>query len=269
MPIQSAPFPPIPRDTARAAQAAFGKGNIYVMIGDQIEPLLAEADLTDLAAAMDKPTATLGMLALVTAFQSAENLPDRRAAEAVRTRTDWKYALHLPLEGPGFDPLMLCEFRQHALRDPAAQQAFGQVLDHLAEIGLLRRLGHPRAGAAEVLIAVCTMSRLERLAEAMHITLEALATRQPEWLRTVTLPHWYERYSRVLAASLLPHYQKGQEDLARAIGMDARYLLDKIGDRPAALALLPEVQGLRQEWQQQFEPSAQEIRWRSPLYDAC
>src|SRR5512135_3185756 len=140
MPIQSEPFPPLPRDTAYAAEAAFGKGNIYLMIGDQAEHLLADVDLTDLAAALDKPVATLVMLALVTAFQSAENLPDRRAAEAIRTRTDWKYALHLPLEGPGFDPLMLCEFRLHALHNPAAQQAFGQILDYLAEIGLSRRL---------------------------------------------------------------------------------------------------------------------------------
>ena len=269
MPIQSAPFSPLPRDTAYAAEAAFGKGNIYLMVGDQIEHRLAEVDLTDLAAAMDKPVATLVMLALVTAFQSAENLPDRRAAEAVRTRTDWKYALHLPLEGPGFDPLMLCEFRQHALHDLAAQQAFQQVLDPLAEIGLLRSIGHQRAEAAEVLQAVCTMSRLERLAEAMRITLEVLAARQPEWLLTVTLPHWYERYNRVLATPFLPHCKKGQEDLARAIGMDARYLLDKIGDRPTALAMLPEVQGLSQEWHQQFDPSAHEIRWQSPLCAAC
>jgi transposase len=269
MPIQSAPFPPLPRDTARAAEAAFGKGHIYLTIGDQMEPLLAEVDLTGLTAATDKPAATLALLALVTAFQAAENLPDHRAAEAVRTRTDWKYALHLPLDGPGFDPLMLCEFRQHALRDPAAQHAFQQVLDHLAEIGLLRRLDHQRAEAAEVLIAVCTMSRLERLAEAMRITLEALAVRQPEWLRMITLPHWYERYNRVLATPLLPHCKKGQEDLARAIGMDARYLLDKIGGSPTALARLPEVQSLWREWQQQFNQSAHEARWRSPLCTVC
>lgn len=269
MPIQSAPFPPLPRDTARAAEAAFGKGNIYLTIGDQMEHLLAEVDLTGLSAATKKPAATLALLALVTAFQAAENLPDHRAAEAVRTRTDWKYALHLPLEGPGFDPLTLCEFRQHLLNDPAAQSAFQQILNHLAEIGLLRSLGNQRAEATEALTAVCTVSRLERLAEAMRMTLEALAVRQPEWLRTTTLPHWYERYNRVLATPLLPHCRKAQEDLARAIGMDARYLLDKIGGGHTALALLPEVQSLWREWHQQFNQSAHEARWRSPLCTVC
>jgi transposase len=252
MPIQSTPFPPLPRDTARAAEAAFGKGNIYLVIGDQVERLLAGGDLADLATQAEKSASTRTILALVTAFQYAENLPDRRAAEAVRTRTDWKYALHLPLDGPGFDRSELCEFRKQLLLDPVAQQGFQHMLDRLAELGLWRNKNHQRVEVVEVLTAVCLVSRLERLAEAMRITLEALATRQPEWLRTVTLPHWYERYNQVFSMSLLPHSKKEQEDLAQAIGMDARYLHEKIEGSQTALALLPEVQSLRRELQQQF-----------------
>jgi transposase len=40
-----------------------------------------------------------------------EGLSDRQAAEAVRTRIDWKYALRLELEELGFDFSALCEFR--------------------------------------------------------------------------------------------------------------------------------------------------------------
>jgi transposase len=50
-------------------------------------------------------------LALVTIFQKAENLTDRQAAEAVRTRIDWKYALGLAGGDPGFDHSVLPEFR--------------------------------------------------------------------------------------------------------------------------------------------------------------
>lgn len=32
-----------------------------------------------------------------------ENLTDRQAADAVRSRLDWKYALSLELTDPGFD----------------------------------------------------------------------------------------------------------------------------------------------------------------------
>jgi transposase len=36
-------------------------------------------------------------------FQFIEGLSDRQAAEAVRSRIDWKYALDLDLADPGFD----------------------------------------------------------------------------------------------------------------------------------------------------------------------
>jgi transposase len=42
---------------------------------------------------------------LVTTLQFAANLSDRQAAEAVRGRIDWKYALGLELADPGFDYL--------------------------------------------------------------------------------------------------------------------------------------------------------------------
>jgi len=267
--IQSAPFPPLPRDTAHAAEAAFGKGNIYLAIGDQVERLLAGVDLADLATPEEKSAATRAVFALVTAFQYAENLPDRRAAEAMRIRTDWKYALHLPLDGPGFEGSALCEFRRQLLHDPVAQQVLQQILDRLFELGLWRNKNRQRVEVVEVLTAVCLASRLERLAEAMRLTLEALAARQPEWLRKVTLPHWYERYNQVFSTPFLPHSKKEQEDLVQATGMDARYLLEKIEKSQTAFALLPEVQSLRHELQQQFDQSAGAARSRSQSYDAC
>ncbi len=39
-----------------------------------------------------------------------ENLSDREAADAVRGRIDWKYALGLALTDPGFDHTVLSEF---------------------------------------------------------------------------------------------------------------------------------------------------------------
>ena len=54
-------------------------------------------------------------LALVTLMQFAEDLTDRQAADAVRGRIDWKYALCLELDDPGFDDSVLCEFRTRLL----------------------------------------------------------------------------------------------------------------------------------------------------------
>jgi transposase len=67
-------------------------------------------------------------LALVTLLQFAEGLSDRQAADVVRSRIDWNYALRLELTDPGFDASVLCEFRARLLRlddDPAR----GVVLD--------------------------------------------------------------------------------------------------------------------------------------------
>ncbi len=54
-------------------------------------------------------------MALVTIFQFAEGLSDAQAADAVRSRIDWKYALSLELTDAGFDSSVLCEFRQRLL----------------------------------------------------------------------------------------------------------------------------------------------------------
>ncbi|MEV8057722.1 transposase [Streptomyces antimycoticus] len=47
------------------------------------------------------PSVSPGMLALVSVPQYAERLTDRQAADAVRGRIDWKYALGLQLADPG------------------------------------------------------------------------------------------------------------------------------------------------------------------------
>jgi transposase len=45
-----------------------------------------------------------------------EALSDRQAADAVRARIDWKYALGLELTDSGFDHTVLSEFRTRLVR---------------------------------------------------------------------------------------------------------------------------------------------------------
>ncbi len=58
-----------------------------------------------------QPTVRPWRLALVCVLQFIEDLPDRQAAEGVRSRIDWKYLLGLELTDSGFDFSVLCEFR--------------------------------------------------------------------------------------------------------------------------------------------------------------
>jgi transposase len=69
-------------------------------------------------------------LALVTIFQFLENLTDRQAADAVRGRVDWKYALSLELEDPGFDFSVLSEFRDRLIEGGSEQLLLDKLLEH-------------------------------------------------------------------------------------------------------------------------------------------
>ena len=51
-----------------------------------------------------------------------EGLTDRQAADAVRDRLPWKYALSLELTDPGFDHTVLSEFRSRLVEGNAEQR---------------------------------------------------------------------------------------------------------------------------------------------------
>ncbi len=75
-------------------------------------------------------------LALITILQFAERLPDRQAADAVRARLDWKYALGLEREDQGFDFSVLSEFRSRLLAGNAEYLLFDTMLEHFKQRGL-------------------------------------------------------------------------------------------------------------------------------------
>lgn len=93
-------------------------------------------------------------LTLVLLRQFAEGLSDRQAADAVRTRIDWKYLLGLELTDPGFDFSVLSEFRQRLLEHRWAEHLLDQLLGHLRDQGLLKAHGQQRTDSTIILGAV-------------------------------------------------------------------------------------------------------------------
>jgi transposase len=77
----------------------------------QLGSLFTDADFLALYPRRGQPAFSRWRLALVTIMQFVENLSDRQAAEAARARIDWKYALSLELDDPGFDFSLMSEFR--------------------------------------------------------------------------------------------------------------------------------------------------------------
>ncbi len=114
--LQPQPIGPVPRATARVAQAAFPKGNVYMQMPDVLGVVYTDASFVPLFARRSRPAETPWRLALVTIMQFAEGLSDRQAAEAVRARIDWKYALGLELTDPGFDFSVRYAFRSRRSR---------------------------------------------------------------------------------------------------------------------------------------------------------
>ena len=111
MSLHPQPIGPVPEETARVAHAVFPHGHAYLRLRDELGPIYEDAAFTGLFPTRGQPAEAPWRLALVTVLQFAEGLSDRQAADAVRSRIDWKYALGLALSEAGFDHTVLSEFR--------------------------------------------------------------------------------------------------------------------------------------------------------------
>jgi transposase len=129
-------FTEIPAETSRVARAAFPKGCLAMRARDVLGPLFTDEQFAVLFAARERPAWSPARLALVLVLQFVEGLTDRQAADAVRARLDWKYALGLDLCDPGFDASVLTEFRGRLLADGQTERLLTLLLDRLRERGL-------------------------------------------------------------------------------------------------------------------------------------
>ncbi|GAA3419700.1 hypothetical protein GCM10018952_60230 [Streptosporangium vulgare] len=84
-------------------------------------------------------------------LQYAENLSDRQAADAVRGRIEWKYALGLELDDPGFDFSVLSGFRARLVAHGQEEHILELLLERLGELGFLRSGGRQRTDSTHVL----------------------------------------------------------------------------------------------------------------------
>jgi transposase len=87
----------VPESTAQVARAAFPRGDPYLTLRDKLGPVFEDEDFIQLYPELGQPALAPWRLALITVLQFRENLTDRQAAEAVRSRIDWKYLLGLEL----------------------------------------------------------------------------------------------------------------------------------------------------------------------------
>lgn len=268
MDMQPQTIPPVPKDTAAVARAAFPKGNLYLQIWDTLGSIYQDETFVALFSRRGQPAQAPWQLALVCVMQFIENLSERQAADAVRARIDWKYALGLPLSDPGFDYSILSEFRTRLIAGNAEQVLLDKLLEQLRSKGLLKGHKRQRTDSTHVLAAIRILNRLETLGETVRAALNSLAVAAPDWLEENLQDAWFDRYSRRTENYRLPKLDSEREELGRTIGKDGFALLDAIYDdaTPEWLRQIPAVETLRQVWLQQFYAPAEDgsVQWRSP-----
>ncbi|HEV2124946.1 MAG TPA: transposase, partial [Chloroflexota bacterium] len=227
--------------------------------------LYEDTDFAPLFPAVGPPGLPPWRLALVTVMQFLENLSDRQAADAVRARIDWKYALGLELTDPGFDASVLSEFRTRLVAGGAEAQLFETLLARCRSRGLLKAGGRQRTDSTHVLAKVRALNRLEVVGETLRHALNALAVAAPDWLRPRLAPEWAERYGPRVDDYRLPSGQQERIALAETIGRDGMRLLTAVYApvAPTWLREIPAIETLRQVWVQQYTPTDGLVHWRS------
>jgi transposase len=251
------PIPAVPEETARITQAAFPHGTLLVQIRDALGTLYTDEDFADLFPSHGQPAEAPWRLALVSVLQFVEGLTDRQAADAVRSRLDWKYALSLELTDPGFDHTVLSEFRTRLVQGGAEQRLLEVVLEQAEARGWLKKRGRQRTDSTHVLAASRMLGRLEVVGETLRHALNVLAEVAPDWLRAQEVPpEWGERYGRRIEEYRLPKGAAEREAYANQVGADGWRIQEalKQAGTPAWMRDLPAVVTLRQVWVQQYHP---------------
>jgi IS5 family transposase len=199
-----------------------------VLVRDKLGEWLADEQFAGAYGVRGKPGWPPSRLALVTVFQMAEDLTDRQAAEAVRTRIDWKYALGLDLADPGFDHSILSEFRGRVAAGGLDQVVLDTLIGRLAADGLVRAGGKMRTDSTHVISAVRDLNRLELAGESVRACLEALAVAAPQVVAQLLDESWGKRYAARIDTWRMPASETKKAELALAYGCDGRTLLKAV-----------------------------------------
>jgi transposase len=265
MSLQPRALQEVPEDTIRVARAAFPKSNVYMLMRDELGALYADEDFAALFPAVGQSAESPWRLAMVVVMQFMENLTDRQAADAVRGRIDWKYALSLELTDPGFNFSVLSEFRARLVDGGAESQLLEKLLERCQVRDWLKTRGRQRTDSTHVLAAIHRLHRLELVGQMLQQTLNCLALLAPEWLKQHAPAEWWPRYERKIEDYRLPKAETERRQWAELIGRDGAYLLRLVEQdaAPEAVRACEVVARLRRLWTEQYhDPSGVDGAWR-------
>jgi transposase len=259
MSVQPMPWPEPAPEVVAAVRVAYRRREppLAVAVRDRFGELFPDAEFAVGFGVRGRPGWSPGRLALVTVLQMAENLTDRQAADAVRDKISWKYALGLALADEGFDASVLSEFRARVVAHGLEQRVLDLLLDRLKAEGLVGAGGRQRTDSTHVIAAVRELNRTELAGESVRACVEALAAAAPDWLSAlidagvIEVADWGRRYGARVDSWRLPSSAAKRAELMTTYGSDAMVLLRAVYASesdlatPAWLAELPAVEVLR------------------------
>lgn len=251
----------VPSLTAQIARASNPDGTTAIWVRDRLDGLWCDEDFADWYPRDGRPGLSPAQLATVCVLQFLLGLSDRQAAEAVRCRIDFKYAMAMELDDPGFHHSVLADFRDCLAEGDRADRLLDLVLARLKEAGLVRERTTQRTDSTHVLAAVRDLTRLELITEAVHAALEELAGASPHLLDELVDEDWGSRYGRQVRLGKNPTKPKTR---ILTTGNDAVHLLEHLYRHGANRTSGPRIQALRQIVVQNYHrDAAGHLRWRT------
>lgn len=227
----------VPSLTAQIARASNPDGTTAMWVRDRLDGLWHDEDFAGWYPRDGRPGLSPAQLATVCVLQFLLGLSDRQAAEAVRCRIDFKYAMAMELDDPGFHHSVLADFRERLVQDDRADRLLDLALAHLKEAGRVRERTTQRTDSTHVLAAVRDLTRLELVTEAVRAALEEVARTAGHLLIGLVDEEWGRRYGRPVRLGKNPTRPKSR---ILAAGDDACRLLERL-HRPG-----PQAEALRQ-----------------------
>ncbi|NJO82232.1 MAG: hypothetical protein HC828_05090, partial [Blastochloris sp.] len=249
--LKPQPPKPIPPDTKALVGRKLDEATVYRFVGDVLFARFADEEFADLYPNTGQPAISPVLLSFVLIFKSLERCSNREAARNVRFRTDWQYALHLPLDYPGFDPSVIAEFRLRLLDNGAESSIFNRIFAELRAMGYYKPRGIQRTDSTHIYTHCRELHRIELMIETLRRAVFALLDADPDWTRATLPGVWEERYARRAKSERMQEDER--ERLSVVVGDDGQWLLaqlDALDD--ASLRELDAIETLRSVWTRHY-----------------
>jgi transposase len=245
MSLHPQPWPDPDDETSRVVRAIYAgrRAPLPVAARDELGELFTDAEFAEAFAAVGPEGWSPGRLGLVTVLQAAEGLTDRQAAEAVRDKLSWKYALGLALTDTGFDFTVLSQFRTRLVGHDLQRRMLDLMVARLVQAGLLKAGGKQRTDSTHIIAAVRQLNQIELVGESVRACLEALAAADAQWLAARVDDSWQRRYGARVDSWRMPVSKTKRAALGADFARDGVALLRAVWHEttPQVLRQLPAV----------------------------